>query len=99
VHTDDVWEVHDAFFDVSILGVRRQDNVVAGRDYTEPPAGYYRTDVSVGGVLELSEHMLARVTLSCTNLFNAAYRDYLSQYRYFTDDPGRNIILRFTTSF
>ena len=99
VHTDDVWQVHDAFFDVSILGVRRQDNVVAGRDYTEPPNGYYRADVSVGGVLELSEHMLARVTLSCTNLFNAAYRDYLSQYRYFTDDPGRNIILRFTTSF
>lgn len=99
LHTDDIWQIHDAYVDVSIMGVRRQTNIIPGRDYAEPPAGYLRTDVSVGGVLELSETMLARLTLSCTNLFNVAYRDYLSQYRYFTDDPGRNIILRFTTSF
>jgi len=99
LHADDLWEMHDAFLDVSCMGVRRQDRVTAGRDYAEPPAGYIRTDLSVGGILTFSDNVLARVTLSCTNLFNVAYRDYLSQYRYFADDPGRNIILRCTTSF
>ncbi len=99
LHTDDIWQIHDAYVDVSVMGVRRQTNIIPGRDYVEPPAGYARTDISIGGVLELSETMLARLTLSCTNVFNVTYRDYLSQYRYFTDDPGRNIILRFTTSF
>ena len=28
------------------------------------------------------------------NLFNTTYRDYLSRFRYFIDDPGRNVVLR-----
>ena len=99
LHADDIWEVHDAYVDVSALAVRRQDRVVPGRDYAEPPSGYFLVDLSIGGIITLSDVVLGRLTLSCTNLFNVAYRDYLSQYRYFTDDPGRNIILRFTTSF
>lgn len=99
LHADDVGPIHDAYVDVSIAGVRRQDRVVSGRDYAEPPAGYSRTDLSLGGVVTLPYELPARVTLTCTNLFNAAYREYLSQYRYFADDLGRNIILRFTTSF
>ena len=99
LHADDVGPVHDAYADVSVMGVRRQDRVVPGRDYAEPPAGYLRTDLSVGGVLTLPFGLPARLTLACTNLFNAAYREYLSQYRYFADDLGRNIILRFTTTF
>ncbi len=99
LHADDVGPIHDAYIDVSIAGVRRQDRVVSGRDYAEPPAGYSRTDLSLGGVVTLPDELPARVTLTCTNLFNAAYREYLSQYRYFADDLGRNIILRFTTTF
>jgi iron complex outermembrane receptor protein len=99
LHAEDVWELHDAYVDLSLSGVRRQDRVVSGRDYAEPPAGYFRTDLSIGGILTFSDNVLGRLTLTCNNLFNVAYRDYLSQYRYFTDDPGRNIILRFTTSF
>jgi len=99
LHAEDVWELHDSYVDLSLSGVRRQDRVVSGRDYAEPPAGYFRTDLSIGGILTFSDNVLGRLTLTCNNLFNVAYRDYLSQYRYFTDDPGRNIILRFTTSF
>jgi iron complex outermembrane receptor protein len=99
LHADDVGPIHDAYVDVSIAGVRRQDRVVPGRDYAEPPAGYLRTDLSVGGVVTLPYGLQSRLTLACTNLFDAAYREYLSQYRYFADDLGRNIILRFTTSF
>lgn len=99
LHADDVGPIHDAYVDVSIAGVRSQDRVVSGRDYAEPPAGYSRTDLSLGGVVTLPYELPARVTLTCTNLFDAAYREYLSQYRYFADDLGRNIILRFTTTF
>ncbi|MBU3680042.1 MAG: TonB-dependent receptor, partial [Candidatus Kapabacteria bacterium] len=99
LHADDVGPIHDAFIDVSMQGVRRQNRVVPGRDYAEPPAGYARMDMSLGGVITMPYNLPARLTLSCTNLFDAAYREYLSQYRYFADDPGRNIILRFTTTF
>ena len=99
LHADDVGPIHDAYVDVSVMGVRQQNRVVPGRDYAEPPAGYLRTDAAIGGVITMPYGLPARITLACTNVFNAAYREYLSQYRYFADDLGRNIILRFTTSF
>ncbi|MFM7773550.1 MAG: TonB-dependent receptor domain-containing protein, partial [Candidatus Kapaibacterium sp.] len=97
IHGGDVGFVHDAFADVSVFAVRRQTNVVDARDYVEPPMGYVTMDLSVGGVMSLPFGS-ARVSVSCVNILNTAYRDYLSQYRYFADDPGRNIILRWTTS-
>jgi iron complex outermembrane receptor protein len=99
IHTDDVWELHDAFVDVSVLGVRRQDRYVVGQDYAPPPAGYALLDASLGGMIDLAPSMQMRVTLSCNNILNTQYRDYLNRYRYFADDPGRNIILRITTMF
>ncbi len=99
VHTEDVWHVHDAFVDVSVLGVRRQDRYVVGQDYATPPPGYALLDASLGGMVDLAPSVQMRITVSCMNVFNTQYRDYLNRYRYFADDPGRNIILRFTTIF
>ncbi len=99
IHTVDVWHVHDAFVDVSVLGVRRQDQYVVGQDYAAPPAGYALLDASLGGMIDLASSVQMRITLSCANILDTQYRDYLNRYRYFADDPGRNIILRFTTIF
>ncbi len=99
IHTEDVWHVHDAFVDVSVLGVRRQDQYVVGQDYAAPPAGYALLDASLGGMIDLAPSVQMRITLSCTNILDTQYRDYLNRYRYFADDPGQNIILRFTTIF
>lgn len=99
IHVDDVAFLHDAFADVSVLGVRRQTLFVLGQDYTNPPPGYLIADVSIGGMIDIQENMLARLTVTCTNVFNSAYRDYLSRYRYFANDPGRNFTIRFTTTF
>jgi len=33
------------------------------------------------------------------NLFNKRYRDYLSRFRYFTDDPGRNVTISLSVPF
>jgi iron complex outermembrane receptor protein len=99
IHTDDVLALHDAFVDMSVLGVRRQDRYVVGQDYAPPPAGYALLDASLGGMIDLAPSMQMRITLSCNNILNTQYRDYLNRYRYFADDPGRNIILRITTMF
>lgn len=99
IHVDDVALLHDAFVDLSLFGVREQTRVTPGTDYAPPPPGYILADVSAGGMIDLSDSVQSRLTITCTNMFNTAYRDYLSRYRYFADDPGRNLIIRFTTTF
>ena len=61
----------------------------------------------VGGVtFALADSALAfasntggRVTLSVENVLNTAYRDYLSRFRYFSDHPGRNVVVRLRVPF
>ena len=73
--------------------VRRQTRFPEGVDYVDPPPGYtlfgagYSTEM-LWGTVPIS------LSLSVENLFNTSYRDYLSRFRYFIDDPGRNIVLR-----
>ena len=75
------------------LLVAKQTRFPAGVDYADPPDGYtlfeidFRTSINVG-----TSHM--DVGLSINNIFNTSYRDYLSRYRYFVDEPGRTAILR-----
>ena len=73
--------------------VNRQNRFPEGVDYADPPDGYtlfsagYRTELMWG---------TTPITLSFSieNLFNTTYRDDLSRFRYFIDDPGRNVVLR-----
>lgn len=95
IHFHDAWQIHDAFLDVSFLTVARQQRVVAGQDYAEPPPGYTTMDVRVGGTIHVAS-LDVRLTLDVQNMFDARFRDYLSRFRYFADDPGRNVILRAT---
>jgi outer membrane receptor protein involved in Fe transport len=37
------------------------------------------------------------VDVSIRNAFNKRYRSFLSRYKTFADDPGRNVIFRFST--
>jgi iron complex outermembrane receptor protein len=38
-------------------------------------------------------------SLAVRNVLNTRYRDYLSRYRLFVDEPGRDIVLRLTVPF
>lgn len=98
VHLPDVLGVHDAFLETGVMGVRRQDRFVANEDYVDPPAGYALVDASLGGTIHLGSADI-RFTLSGTNLFDRACRDYLSRFRYMANDPGRDIILRIHVPF
>ncbi len=48
--------------------------------------------------LPVGGHPLS-VILSSTNLANVAYRDYLNRFRYYADEPGRNVMLKLKLPF
>jgi iron complex outermembrane recepter protein len=83
---------------VNTIAVARQTNVASGSDYAAPPAGYMLLNA------RLSTHAIILgqqldIYLQAQNILNQHYRDYLSRYRYFSDDPGRNFILRLSFPF
>lgn len=75
-------EVKDAF-----------GNIKMQSDYLNPPPGYTLLGVELGTNLEVNHRLLSFI-LSCNNLFNIKYRDYMNSFRYFSDEVGRNVVLR-----
>ena len=78
--------------------VRKQDRTLDDHDYAASPPGYILLDIDLGTTLILGS-LYPQVNLSIRNVLNSAYRDYLSRYRYFVDDSGRNVVLRITIPF
>ncbi|RMD75193.1 MAG: TonB-dependent receptor, partial [Bacteroidetes bacterium] len=62
-------------------------------DFAPPPAGYVLASASVFWPLRL-HGMPLELGLTGENLLNARYREYLNRFRYFADEPGRNVTLR-----
>jgi iron complex outermembrane receptor protein len=94
-HGHDVLGLESVYAEVGVLGVATQGRYVPEQDYAPPPPGYVICDLQIGGSLLLGTRH-ARWSVGCTNLFNTAYRDYLSRYRYYADDAGFDLVLRFT---
>jgi len=70
--------------------VRRQDGVPDGIVYALPTAGYALMSAEFGST---GLHVLGQtvdLSVSAANLLNRRYRDYLSRYRLFVDDTGRD---------
>jgi iron complex outermembrane receptor protein len=88
----------DVFAEASSTLVRTQDRFPANVDYAAPPPGYVLFDCAVGGRAEALGTKLSW-NLSVRNVANTAYRDYLSRYRYFADDAGRNMVVRVSVPF
>ncbi len=83
----------EAFVGLTGTLVARQNRFPEGVDFAEPPPAY--------SLLSLEGHRTffpggsgLHVTISVDNLLNTSYRDYLSRFRYFIDDPGRTVALR-----
>jgi iron complex outermembrane receptor protein len=86
------------YFSLSDLYVAHQSRVPANSDYAPPPKAYNLVALEVGFDLPFGKEKIS-INISATNLFNAAYRDYLNRFRYFSDDVGRNISLRLKVPF
>ncbi len=98
---------HDTEFDAGVRLVRRQDRYPTRAneegasvplDYVAPPDGYALFRVGVHGELDVGSQTI-QYGLAVENLLNTEYRDYLSRYRYFAHDPGRNVVLRIQVPF
>jgi iron complex outermembrane receptor protein len=79
--------------------VRRQDYLPDSTVYALPTAGYALANVEAGvsGLPLLGS--VIDLTLAVRNLLDTRYRDYLSRYRLFVDDPGRDAVLRLRVPF
>ena len=80
------------FIRFGMTNVLRQTRVPQG-DLAPPPPGYTRFDAEAGMTLQWGKKPV-EIGLSVFNLFNARYRDYQNRFRYFTDEVGRNLLLR-----
>jgi iron complex outermembrane recepter protein len=79
--------------------VRRQDGVPQGTIYTLPTAGYGLLSLDAGTRgLRIGATPLD-VSISVNNALNTRYRDYLSRYRLFVNDAGRDVVVRITAPF
>ena len=78
--------------DIEGVFVQKQTRVPENADYAPPPDGYAVFNASFSTTFAVRTEV--RLSLELHNAFNTAYRDYLSRFRYFTDDPGRSLILR-----
>jgi iron complex outermembrane receptor protein len=73
----------------------RQENgyVIFTGDFAPPPPAYFLLGAELGFQATVGAQPIS-VILSGTNLTNVAYRDYLNRFRYFADEPGRNLMLK-----
>lgn len=83
---------------VDVILVKKQDRVPENVDYAPPPPGYSLVNAGLSGQYVFGSTPLSW-SLDVNNLFNTSYRDYMSRFRYFIDDPGRNLSLRVQLTF
>jgi iron complex outermembrane receptor protein len=81
------------FAEVNGTVVDRQRRFDPETDFSDPPPAYALAGAEAG--LEFPVKKM-RLSLRGTNLLNRRYRDYNSLLRYFADQPGRGVQLRFS---
>lgn len=64
-----------------------------GSDFLPPPADYLLIHADISFHKKIGTHNLT-LQLGVHNLGNKRYRDYMNRFRYFADEPGRNIWFR-----
>ncbi|SFD34678.1 TonB-dependent receptor [Spirosoma endophyticum] len=78
----------------------RQENgdVIFTGDFAPPPPAYFLLGAELGFAAKVGRQSMS-VILTGSNLANVDYRDYLNRFRYFADEPGRNISLKVRVPF
>jgi iron complex outermembrane receptor protein len=90
-----VGSMTDTYLGLGMTAVAAQRRFPADQDLLNPPDGYTLLDAEAGTSLHWRAYCL-RIALTGQNLLNTTYRDYLNRFRYFADEPGRNLSLRLT---
>lgn len=80
--------------------VAKQNGFVEGLDFRDPPEAYVLFHLHAGFECKLGKQKnTLAFSGSVQNVLNQPYRDYQSRFRYFTDDPGINFIIRLNYTF
>ncbi|WP_028663623.1 TonB-dependent receptor [Runella zeae] len=87
------WE--NLYLSLTHLWAAQQKRVPPNSDFVDPPAAYHLWSVLIGGDWNKSIGW----SLTAQNLLDAAYRDYLNRFRYYSLEQGRNISLRIKWNF
>jgi len=87
------------YFEINGTAVARQRRYQADLDFAPPPAGYVLLGAAAGVEFLAPTGEVFRLSVVGTNLLNARYRDYTSLLRYFADEPGWGVQLRFSADF
>ena len=86
------------FIRMTMVNTLEQSRVPQDTDYAPPPPGYTRFDIEAGATFIWGKQPF-EIGLSVINLFNVSYREYLNRFRYFVDEPGRNVSVRLRVPF
>ena len=87
-------EKWNAFAEISGKYVFQQNRYTEDSDYVAPPNGYFLLNGQLGITRETKSKKEIQLVLSCTNILNTRYRDYMNRFRYFSDEIGRNWTLK-----
>lgn len=91
--TDGKFGKYSPYVSATFYRVERQTRYNPNTDFADPPAAYQLFDAEVGAEFPIGKQRI-NCSLQANNLFDTAYRDYLNRFRYYTDEMGRNIVLR-----
>ena len=87
------------YAEVAGLFVRRQTRLQPGAfEPLAPPPGYALAEIRVGAEIAAFGQP-ATLSVGIQNVFDVRYRDYLSRFRVFADEPGRNAVVRLSVPF
>ncbi len=80
-------------------------NMLVARQKREPdfdlapaPAAYALFNIAYQKQIAIGDNTL-NLGVQVQNLFNTAYKEYMNRFRYFTDDMGRNFLLKINYQF
>jgi iron complex outermembrane receptor protein len=90
--------LHDLTVSLAGSYTARQSRFDLTADLAPPPDAYFLAEASLEAHVRLGGQT-ATVALQGTNLLGRRYREYASLLRYFADQPGRQLMLRVSTSF
>jgi iron complex outermembrane receptor protein len=82
------------FIRVSVLHALRQTRVPANVDYAPTPPAYTLLNLDAGVSFKIGKQRID-ASLVAENILNTSYRSYLNRFRYFADELGRNVSIRF----
>lgn len=82
------------YIDTSIILTNYKEPLqITNGDFAPTPSAYYLLQASAGAEIKIRNKSFF-VSLTCQNITNNTYRDYMNRFRYFADEMGRNFTLR-----